>query len=380
MSPDLRLLAVALSASLAAANPQQPAPTDPATASSSVAWNHGDIQDSLTAAEGANRQVLVYFWMNGSAHCTNLWGQTLTQPAAGAELGHFVCHGADATTETGAKLVQRYGVTTLPTLLVVDPKGTANDAMIGFVPLTAFVTEMQRIRAGTGTVASLRAAADAAPDNLNARFQLGQKLMFVGDKAGGDAIFDSIRRDDPDGTTAPGAELLLFDVRERIVKNAPDKNDPATWDLEPMYGRLKKTKQPVVLWKGWNWLAQIEGQCGRPAQQVAAWRAAWPHAPDVSLDEWAAELLSQLWERRDAAKTKDRLLARDIAKVLGERDGKKIDAAAANVEQRTFVLSAAAKGMSIGGRRSNALALLKRAKTLAPDDRELDQLEQQIKR
>ena len=35
---------------------------------------------------GTGKQVLVYFWMNGSEHCTNLWGKTLTDPGAEADL------------------------------------------------------------------------------------------------------------------------------------------------------------------------------------------------------------------------------------------------------------------------------------------------------
>lgn len=381
----LALPAVAQSETPNGANPPPPAAVEPAPAPE-IAWHHGDLTRSLDAAAAANKQVLVYFWMEGSEHCNNLWKNTLTTPGAAAELARFVCHGADATTADGAALVQRFGIKTLPTLLVVGANGTVDDAMIGFVPLADFVSEMQRIRAGSGTVQSLRRAAEAAPDDLDLRFSLGIKLRFVGDEKGSQAIYDSIRRDDPEGTTAPGAELLLFEVRQDILARAPDKNDPATWDLAPMYRRLRKTRQPVVLWKGWNWLAQVEGSRGDASRQIAAWRAARPHAPDAQFDEWAAEALQQLWERRDALQSKERALARDLGKNLIARQKRQAGdepapgAAARSPEVRAFVLSAAACGLSIAGKRGQALACIEQAKKLAPDDGKIDRLEQQIRK
>ncbi|MCR9245260.1 MAG: hypothetical protein NXI31_09525 [bacterium] len=360
---------------------QQPATGDPAaTPPPATAWRQGRIEDSLALASAKQQQVVVYFWMSGSQHCTNLWGQTLTTPAAAAELGQFVCHGADVATPAGATLVQRYNVKTLPTLLVLNANGIVDDAMIGFVPLATFVSEMQRIRAGNGTVTALRAAADAAPADLDKRFALGQKLAFVGDATAGQVVWDSIRRDDPEGKTSPGAELLLFEVQNAILAQAPDKNDPATWTLEPMYERLRRTKQDPVRWKGWNWLARIEAARGAPRKQVDAWRAAWPHAPDNLAEEWAADILDNLWQRRDTVRPKGRALARELGRELGRRDKGKDDDPTQKAELRGVLLSAAARGLAIGGKKRQALQLLARARGLTPDDPKLDELQQQIKR
>lgn len=375
MKPHPRLFALAAAAAFAFAVPGSLAAQKQ---SGGMPWLQGEFSDTLAAAGAAHKQVLVYFWMDGSEHCHNLWTQTLTQPEAMPELQQFICHGADARTAAGAGLVKRFGVTTLPTLLVVSADGTADDGMVGFVPLPTFTTELQRVLLGSGTVTSLRQAAAAIPHDLDARFRLGVKLGFVGDRAGSDKVFASIRTDDPEGATAPGAELLLFDVRQGILAAAKDQNDVATWNLQPMYDRLRKTRQPFVLWKGWNWVAGVEADRD-PALQIAAWQQARPHAPPAQLEEWAGEVLNRLWQRRDALANRDRQLARDLAKVV-EKSVDERPAGSTDNERQAFALGAAACGQAISGKRRKALALVERAKLLTPEDRHLDQLAEQLRK
>lgn len=378
--------AIALAAPVTAGQQAPDAAGSADAAGATIEWQSGELTKSLARAELAGQPLLLYFWMDGSQHCQNLWGQTLTQPAAVTALQQFVCHSADVATPAGSKLVQRFGIETLPSLLVVTANGAVDDAMLGFVPLAAFLSEAQRITNGTGTVTALRAAVDAAPDDLDRRFALGQKLEFVGDEAAGDAMFQSIRAADPEGRTTPGAELLLFDIRNQILDRASDRNDPATWDLAPLYRRLRQTKQPTVLWKGWSFLSRIEGERGAPREQVAAYAAAWPHAPAVERDEWGSDVVENLWSRRDTVRAAGRKLAREIARTLAAH----ADAPAADPagngrkpptgEQRAFFLASAARGMALGGRRRAALDLVAKARELTPDDATLEQLQQQIER
>lgn len=363
---------------IAAPLPAQP-PASTAAPKTPTVWRTSAFSDTLATAAALRQRVLVYFWMNGSEHCSQLWGTTLTSPTAETELSVFVCHSADATTPAGAELVQRYGVKTLPTLLVVTADGAADDAILGFIPLADFATEMQRVRADSGTVSSLRRACAAQPGDLNLRLQLSQKLAFVGDQAAADAISASIRRDDPEGASAAGAELLLFEVRTQILTQAKDQNDVTTWNLEPLYARLQKTREPAVLFKGWDWLANVEGQRGDPARQRAAWRAAHPHVPAAQVEEWGISVLFQLWERREEVQGRDRTFARDLATaVLAGVDGR--PAGGDDTGRQADALRAVACGMSMTGKRGKALEVLARARALTPNDPELAALEAQIRK
>lgn len=346
--------------------------------SSSITWHDRPLADSLAEAATAKRPVLVYFWMDGSQHCADLWAQTLSTKEAEKDLAAFVCHSAKATTKSGRALVQRFHVRTLPSLVIVQPDGTLDDAVFGFVPPAAFATEMQRVVAGTQTVSTLRAAVAASPADLNKRFALAQKLGFVGDQEGAAAQLQAIRDQDPQGATTAGAEVLLFDVRKKISDAAPDKANLTTWDLQPMYLRLQVTKQPTVLFKGHSWLAQIEGQRGDRKKQRAAWRSAWPHAPAARASEWGAEIMLNYWnQREDSLTTKDRHVARAIAKhLIADAEAKDSQASA---EQRAFLLRGAACGLAVGGKLIRARKLIKRAIELQPDDGELVALADQLK-
>ena len=91
MSTAPRLLVIALAAGLA------PVLLAQAPGATSITWRQGALAGSLGTASESSKQVLVYFWMNGSPHCHNLWGQTLTDPVAGADLAKFVCHSSPST-------------------------------------------------------------------------------------------------------------------------------------------------------------------------------------------------------------------------------------------------------------------------------------------
>lgn len=343
----------------------------------SITWHDRPIAATLAEAMVSKRPVLLYFWMEGSDHCADLWNQTLAKPGATKDLLPFVCHSAKATSKVGRELVQRYRVTTLPTLLVVTPAGAIDDAVLGFVPPAIFASEMQRVIAGTQTVSSLRAAAAADPKDLSKRFALTQKLRFVGDRAGANALVESIRRDDPEGTTMAGAEVLLFDIRQKIIAAAPSKEDVTSWELKPMYGRLLQTKQKTVLFKGYSWLATTQGQRGDRGKQREAWRMAWPHAPAVQASEWGGEVLLNYWnQREDSLATKDRNTARSIAAhLLAEIEG---DPTQTTKEQRAFLLRCAACGLAVGGKLMQARKLIKRAVELQPEDGELIALSDQL--
>lgn len=346
---------------------------------SSITWHDRPLAESLADAAATKRPVLVYFWMDGSQHCEDLWAQTLSTKAAERHLSRFVCHSAKATTKAGRELVQRFFVRTLPSLVFVNPDGSLDDAVFGFVPPATFASEMQRVVAGNQTLSTLRAAVAAKPDDVDRRFALAQKLGFVNDQKGSQEQLQAIRDQDPEGATTAGAEVLLFEIRKQIGDTATDKANVATWDLQPMYGRLKVTKQPTVLFKGHSWLARIEGQRGDRKKQRAAWRAAWPHAPAQQVGEWGADVLLNFWnQREDSLTTKDRKVAREMAKhLVGEADAQDLQD---NAEQRAFFLRAAACGFAVSGKLLQARKLIASAIELQPDDGALVALADQLKK
>ena len=67
----------------------------------SIIWHDRPIAETLAEAAVSKRPILLYFWMDGSDHCADLWNQTLAMPDAAKDLLPFVCHSAKATTKVG---------------------------------------------------------------------------------------------------------------------------------------------------------------------------------------------------------------------------------------------------------------------------------------
>ena len=76
----------------------------PLAAQAPVQWYGQDFDKTLQLAQSRDSMVLLYFWAEGSAHCTSFWNNTLQAPTVEQRLSKLVCFGADAATLEGATL------------------------------------------------------------------------------------------------------------------------------------------------------------------------------------------------------------------------------------------------------------------------------------
>src|SRR5204862_2089042 len=155
-------------------------------------------------------------------------------------LVEFLCASAKKDDEAGAKVHQRFGIDTVPTVLFLDPQGAVVDLMIGYVPLKEFLAEVKRIRAGTDTIPDLRKKAAAAPQDLPLQLRLALKLRLAKDKAGALPVIDAIIGKDPKSATEAGAEAMLLKLTDDVFKPGASPKDG---DTKPR--RLFLAKQKV---------------------------------------------------------------------------------------------------------------------------------------
>lgn len=333
-----------------------------------IQWFQGSYSAALEKARAERKPVFVYFWMDGSEYCAQVYGQTLTTDAAAAELADHICLSANAAEPEGAELIKRYNVTTLPTMLFITPDGELEDAILGFIPITAFVSEMQRIRSGTETVSARRVAAEASPDDLDLRLTLALKLDWVGDKQASEALLDSIRREDPRGKTLAGAQLALRDVQQKIVDAASDANDQKTFDLRPIYRHLPRVKQGSVAFTGWDWVARIEAARGDRPKARKAYMEAWKHIPQTAVFGWGREVVQEYWNNRDELTRGDKKFALEVSLAATAQADDILDNAGAEEnlddEGRNIVavsISLLASSYFMNGDRDKALAAIERS-------------------
>lgn len=307
------------------AGPAQPAPSPGAASASTlqeqekITWFDGPFLTARGRARVEGRWLFVYFWMEGSQHCDRLWQDTLSLPSAAAALDDFVCYAVNAAESRDARLIQTYGVTTLPTMLFVRPDGTAEDAILGFIPPSDFTTEIQRIESGFETVSELRQRCVNAPTDLDLRYRLATKLDFVGARAESQRLIDSILRDDPNGQTVVAARLALYEAQRNVLADASDPANPATFDLEPVYAIVRRTQHVDVQVEGWEWLASSESTRGERDAARRALAEAWKIVPARSRIDWGARIANRYFEERRELDPSEKAFALEVAKELVER-------------------------------------------------------------
>jgi thioredoxin-like negative regulator of GroEL len=112
-----------------------------ASAEASLTWHPGPFTNTIGAARSSEKPVLIYFWSNRSnqcsqcSQCSQLWTNTLKTPKAADFLGDFTMYSVDTGTKQGYSLVERFNITTLPTLLILDSSGKPDDVILGAISI-----------------------------------------------------------------------------------------------------------------------------------------------------------------------------------------------------------------------------------------------------
>ena len=339
-----------------------------------VPWFQGPFSNALGKARAEDKLVFLYVWASTSDQCVRLYGETLTTPEAAAELDGFVCFAADAVQPTGQRLVQRFGVQSLPTMLVVCADGTPEDAILGFIPTDPFVAEIRRIKQGQGTVSDLTRQIEADPDDLDLHYRLAVKLGDIGDRAGHDARIAHIRARDPEGATSIGAQLLLAE----LLADVRTAEQAATADLEPVRDFLRGATHRQVRFDGWTWIAEILGARGDRKGRREALREAWSHVPETDAIEFGNTVAIAYWLDGAELKKPDKRFALEVALRVVELTEQLADPTPPEtVGERTYDqflasrLDTLALCYDLNAQHRQAVTTGRRALALNPEDEEL---------
>jgi len=115
--------------------PKAPA-TAPAVTTKGITW-HQSLPEALAEAKERNTLVVVDFYAEWCHWCKQLDVTTFTDPQVQAQLQNFSLLRVDTDKQPG--LAQRYGVTGLPTTMVLDAKGTMIARQDGYLPADGYL-------------------------------------------------------------------------------------------------------------------------------------------------------------------------------------------------------------------------------------------------
>ena len=366
--------------------------------SGGVEWFEGTFDEALEAASESNQLVFVYFWSQDSELCGKLQQETFGDADAVRSVNDFICVGANTARTDGYALVQRYHVRTLPSMILVKPDGTVEDAIVGFIEPSGFVDEVSRIKRGEKTVTDFRRLVKEDPKNLETQYQLAVKLYDVGDETGHKEVVDRIRKADPKGKNQVAARLHMEAAREDALENALDDHGefahPDAVNLKPVLKLLKKTAHDEVAFEGWLWVAEVEKLSEHPEQARLAAMKAWKHRPEapVMIRDYGKEMAWRFIKQGEELNKAEKEFALEVSlasmdafeKVLAGEcgceegcgcletdDGGLLTEADWFPEWKSGFISAVAAAYDLNGQAQMALQHAEAALALAPENTEI---------
>ena len=297
-------------------------PAPPAGTSGELTWHNGALSNAVGTARKEGKMVLIYFWMDGSEYCKELWDQTLTTDAGQKVLGEFVLYSAKHGTPQGGALFEKFAVSTLPTMLFLTPEGAPEDLIGGMISAPDFAEEAARIQRGENTVSDLRKKADAHTEvneaALQARFDLADRLAMMGQKGEAELLFASILADDPTGRTRLGARAWLEETYRKVAEAGGGDGKMAEWDVKPLVQHVEGIAHQDVRFEGWNRVANLEAARGDVAAACGAFGKAWKICPEDRVSGWAGEVSAFVIAADGERSKKEAKFALELAKASVE--------------------------------------------------------------
>lgn len=273
-------------------------------------------------------------------------------------MNDVICLSIDAESDAGSVLAKKFGVRGYPTLLFLNSDATPRDAIRGYMPVDPFHAEVKRIKSGEGTIAQLSRAVEANPESLeqrfklieklmnfnatesigqhkealarlvkaekgfqardvNARWELSEKLKQAGMADLAKAQLDAIRKLDPEGKSLPMRRLAFAEIASSISGVA---------DLHRVESFLVDETYTEVLFDGWYLIYtrnNREAKSSRDPEQGAkprseARRAAkelWKHTPEKYLARLGNQIAWGFYEASAELTPEEKQWALEVAEI-----------------------------------------------------------------
>ncbi|MBX2900514.1 MAG: thioredoxin family protein [Cyclobacteriaceae bacterium] len=142
MKPQLALLALAASLTLAATNWNAESPPEEPV----IHFTTESFTEALNRAKKENKVVFVDVYATWCGPCTLLKRTTFTDKELSEYFNtHFINIAVDGETSEGKKVMDSYQVRSYPTLLFLNPDGSVREAVIGYHTASQLLKAAKRI-------------------------------------------------------------------------------------------------------------------------------------------------------------------------------------------------------------------------------------------
>ena len=105
-----------------------------------ISWA-GNYQIGAQTARKTHRPMLLCFHTPGCGWCEKLDAETFTDPKVVELSSRYICVRLES--DVDAQIVQKYGITQYPTVLLTDPEGRLLHEITGYVPPPRFAESLR---------------------------------------------------------------------------------------------------------------------------------------------------------------------------------------------------------------------------------------------
>jgi tetratricopeptide (TPR) repeat protein len=211
---------------------------------SAVKWFEGSLEEAQAAAKAANKRLFVDVGAYWCPPCRKLDEEVFTRPEVGEALGKdYVAVHIDAEKGEGPDVVARYRVQAYPTLLVLEAGGLERGRIVDALAPAELLTALGEIARGGGVLTALEAAVKAAPDDLEARYRLGNAYALAARRAEAEAELAKVIAGDPDNARGLAAKAMSDRAAFLVAKQDgdPEKAIALYRELQKKFPQAKES-------------------------------------------------------------------------------------------------------------------------------------------
>ncbi len=212
-----------------ASDPVEPVPKDsPGVQAdgevvSAVQWFEGSFDEAQAAAKAGGKRLFVDVGAYWCPPCRKLDEEVFTQKEVGAALARdYVAVHIDAEKGEGPELAARYRVMAYPTLLVLEAGGLEQGRLVDAMAPAELLAALGEIARGGNVLAALEAAVQAKPDDLEARYRLGNAYALAARRAEAEAELGKVIAGDPDNARGLAAKAMADRAAFLVAKQDGD--------------------------------------------------------------------------------------------------------------------------------------------------------------